>query len=127
MCNAFVRFILKRDKRKQFQFASLQSKYGAALLTHFNLSSENLKTVILFDEEKIFTQSDAGIKIFSSLGGMWKTVLVFKIVPGFVRNGIYNLLAKNRYAIFGKSDQCSVPTDDVKARFLDDSIFTAKT
>jgi predicted DCC family thiol-disulfide oxidoreductase YuxK len=126
MCNAFVRFVIKRDKHKIYQFASLQSKYGTALLTHFNLSSENLKTVILFDGERIFTRSDASIKVISSLGGIWKTVLVFKIVPRFIRNGIYNLLAKNRYAIFGKSDQCSVPTEDVKDRFLDDAVFTTK-
>ncbi len=126
MCNSFVRFIIKRDKNKVFQFASLQSKYGMALSAHFNVSSDNLKTVILFDGEKILMQSDASIEILSSLNGIWKAALIFKIIPSFIRNGIYNLLAKNRYALFGKKDQCSVPTDDVKDRFLDEAIFTTE-
>ncbi len=124
LCNGFVQFVLKRDKNKVFQFASLQSNYGKELSAHFNLSSDNLKTVILFDGENILMQSDAGIKIISSFGGVWKLILVFKIIPRFIRNGIYNLLAKNRYTLFGKKDQCMIPTENMKDRFLDNTVFS---
>jgi predicted DCC family thiol-disulfide oxidoreductase YuxK len=69
-------------------------------------------------------QSDAGIKIISSFGGVWKLILVFKIIPRFIRNGIYNLLAKNRYTLFGKKDQCMIPTENMKDRFLDNTVFS---
>jgi len=124
LCNGFVQFVLKHDKNKVFQFASLQSNYGKELSSHFNLSSDNLKTVIVFDGKNILMQSDASIKIISSLGSKWKLILIFKIVPRFIRNGIYNVLAKNRYTLFGKKDQCMVPAENLKRRFLDNAAFS---
>jgi len=123
LCNGFVRFILKRDKNKTFQFASLQSTYGAGLLAHFNFTLVNSDTIILYNGKKIFTQSDALLKIVSPLNGIWKCAVIFKIIPGFIRNSLYRLVAKNRYKLFGKNDQCMVPPEGVKDRFLDDAIF----
>jgi predicted DCC family thiol-disulfide oxidoreductase YuxK len=123
MCNRFVQFVLKRDKTKIFQFASLQSEYGAGLPKHFNLSLANFDTVILYDGEKIYTQSDAVIKVLSNLNGIWKCASILKIIPGFIRNAIYRLMARNRYKLFGKSEQCMVPTIDVKDRFVDNTKF----
>jgi predicted DCC family thiol-disulfide oxidoreductase YuxK len=123
LCNGFVQFVLKRDKNKTFQFASLQSKYGTDLSLHFNLPTVNFDTVVLYDGEKILTKSDAILKITSSLKGIWKATVVFMIVPRFIRNWVYRLVAKNRYKIFGKKDKCMVPDWDVKDRFLDNETF----
>jgi len=124
MCNTFVQFVIKRDKKKQFQFASLQSNYGSELLKRFGLQGKGFDTVLLYSDKNILTRSDATITILSSLGGIWKAAIIFKFLPGFIRNGLYNFMAKRRYKLFGKRDTCMVPTEDIKSRFLDDAHFT---
>jgi predicted DCC family thiol-disulfide oxidoreductase YuxK len=123
LCNGFVQFIIKHDRAKKFHFASLQSNYGKSLISHFNLPITATGTVILYHGGKVSVESDASIEIISSLGGMWKCVKVFKIFPLFIRNGLYRLLARKRYRLFGKTDQCMVPSDNTKDRFLDDTYF----
>jgi predicted DCC family thiol-disulfide oxidoreductase YuxK len=126
LCNGFVQFVLKRDKKKQFQFASLQSKYGTELSTHFNLPLAKPETIVLYDGDKIFTESDAVLKIVGSLNGIWKTTIALYIIPRFIRNWFYRLVARNRYKIFGKREQCMVPDENVKGRFVDDERFIPK-
>jgi predicted DCC family thiol-disulfide oxidoreductase YuxK len=123
LCNGFVQFIIRHDRDKKFRFASLQSNYGKSLISYFNLPLTATGTVILYHDGKVSVESDASIEILSSLGGMWKFVRVFRIFPRFIRNGLYRLLARNRYRIFGKTDQCMVPSDNTKDRFLDDTTF----
>lgn len=125
LCNSSVRFIIKHDKRKVFKFASLQSSYGKALSLHFNLPSEGFETFVFYTRGKIYTESNAVVKIASQLGGLWKITSVLNIIPRFIRNSVYRLVAKNRYKLFGKKDICMVPTDDVKDRFVDNLPFTA--
>jgi predicted DCC family thiol-disulfide oxidoreductase YuxK len=126
LCNGFVQFILKRDKSKTFQFASLQSIYGVGLSAHFGLPVTSQETIVLYDGQKIVTESDAVIKIASSLSGIWKITIVLLIIPRFIRNWIYRLIARNRYKLFGKREQCMVPSEDVKGRFLDEQLFRPK-
>src|ERR1700739_3338338 len=95
LCSGFVRFVLKRDKNKVFQFASLQSKYGAELSAYYKLPPAGPETIVVFDGEKIYTESEAVIKILSSLGGIWENTIAFTLVPRFLRNWIYRLVAKN--------------------------------
>jgi len=125
LCNGFVQFVLKSDENKTFQFASLQSSYGKGLSAHFKLPIEKPKTIILYDGEKILTESDSVIKIVNSLKGIWKSTFILYIVPRFIRNWFYCLVARNRYKLFGKRDQCMIPTENVKDRFVNDKIFTA--
>ena len=99
-------------------FASLQSGYGQNLLKQFALSTDAFNSFILFQDEKIFTRSTAALKMFSQLKG-WGWVKIFWIVPKFIRDAVYNLIAKNRYKWFGKKEECWVPTPDLKARFLE--------
>jgi predicted DCC family thiol-disulfide oxidoreductase YuxK len=124
MCNGLVHFVIKRDKKNIFQFASLQSSYGKALIEHFNLNGKGLDTVLVYDGKKVLTRSDATLAIVTSLKGIWVTFVVFRIMPRFIRNSIYNFMAKRRYAFFGKRDNCMVPTDDIKNRFLDETQFS---
>jgi predicted DCC family thiol-disulfide oxidoreductase YuxK len=123
MCNGFVKFVIKRDKSNVFQFASLQSKYGKGFLTQYNFNTVEYDTVLLLDGETIYTRSDASLRILNTLGGIWKVSAAFRIIPGFIRNPIYDLLARNRYKLFGKRDSCMVPTPEIKAKFLDDVEF----
>ncbi|MES1198033.1 MAG: thiol-disulfide oxidoreductase DCC family protein [Chitinophagaceae bacterium] len=118
LCNSSVQFILKRDKDQKFLFASLQSAYGQKLLQKFNLPADNFNSFILYQDEKIFSKSAGALKMFSQLKG-WKWVKIFWVFPKFIRDAVYNVVAKNRYRWFGKKEACWVPTPDLKARFLD--------
>jgi predicted DCC family thiol-disulfide oxidoreductase YuxK len=118
LCSNSVQFILKRDKEKKFLFASLQSNYGQALLKQFNLPTNTFNSFLLFENGKILTRSTAALKMFSQLKG-WAWVKIFWIVPKFIRDAVYNLIARNRYKWFGQKNECWLPTPELKARFLD--------
>ena len=118
LCNGSVQFILKRDKENKFQFASLQSAYGQNLLKQFNLPPDNFNSFILYQDGKIYTKSTGALMMFSQLKG-WKWTKILKAVPRFIRDGVYNLVARKRYKWFGKKDECWLPTSDLKKRFLD--------
>ena len=118
LCTGSVQFILKRDKEKKFLFASLQSGYGQDLLKQFDLPTNTFNSFILYQDGKILTRSTAALKMVQQLKG-WKWVKICWIVPGFIRDAVYNLIAKNRYKWFGKKNECWLPTPELKARFLD--------
>ncbi len=118
LCNGFVQFVIKRDPAEQFVFGALQSEIGQSLLEQHQLP-KNLSTVVLIHQGKAYTQSDVALETGRILGGGWQAFYVFKwILPAFLRNAIYDWLARNRYRLFGKSEQCMVPTPELKARFL---------
>lgn len=118
LCTGSVQFVLKRDKEKKFTFASLQSTTGQKLLSQFNLPNDTFNSFILYQDGKMYTRSTAALKLFQQLKG-WKWVKIFWAVPKFIRDGVYNLIAKNRYKWFGKKEECWLPTPELKARFLD--------
>ena len=119
LCNFWVNFVLKRDQKNLFLFAPLQSKAGQELLSKFNLSTTDFDTFILINGDSFQTKSDAAISIASNIVGWPKILLIGKIIPRFLRNFIYDLIANNRYKIFGKRESCRVPTTDEKERFLE--------
>lgn len=118
LCTGSVQFILKRDKEKKFLFASLQSTYGQELLKRHDLPTDTFNSFILYQDNKIFTRSTAALKMFQQLKG-WTWVKVFWIFPKFIRDAVYNLIAKNRYKWFGQKNECWLPTPELKERFLD--------
>ena len=118
LCTGSVQFILKRDKEKKFLFASLKSNYGQQLLEQFHLPTNTFNSFILYQDGNIYTRSTAALKMFQQLKG-WQWVKIFRIVPKFIRDGVYNLIARNRYKWFGQKDECWLPTTELKARFLD--------
>jgi predicted DCC family thiol-disulfide oxidoreductase YuxK len=118
LCNSSIQFIIKRDKKKLFRFASLQGKFGQEVLRKNNFSTESLNTLILIEDEKIFTRSTGVLRMMKHLGGGWSLLYGFIIVPKFIRDAVYNWVSKNRYRWFGKKDECWLPTPDLKARFL---------
>jgi len=118
LCNQSVQFIIKRDPNGYFKFASLQSQTGQQLLNRFGLDN-NLKTIVLIENEKIYMKSTAVLRIVGRLRGFWPILGVFRIIPPFLRDIVYQIVAKNRYRWFGKQDSCMLPFPGVKNRFLE--------
>jgi predicted DCC family thiol-disulfide oxidoreductase YuxK len=118
LCNASVNWIIDRDKKNLFKFASLQSEYGQALINKMNLKSDYMDTVVLQEGEKVYLRSAAALRILKHIGGIYSLAYAFIIVPAFIRDFFYNMVAKNRYKWFGKQDACRIPTPELKAKFL---------
>ncbi|AYD49211.1 thiol-disulfide oxidoreductase DCC family protein [Arachidicoccus soli] len=121
LCNGAVQFIIKHDKNAHFKFASLQSAVAKKLLLQYGIEMRNPpESILLIREHKIFYQSSAILHIAQRLDGAWKIATVLFIVPKFIRNFFYRLIAKNRYKWFGKKQECMLPTPALKSRFLED-------
>jgi predicted DCC family thiol-disulfide oxidoreductase YuxK len=120
LCNASVKFIIKRDKQGAFYFASLQSTFGKVQLKKFGLNTDEFFSVVLIKNDKAFLRSNAALEITKDLSGLWPLLYTFKIIPAFIRDYFYNLVSKNRYRFFGKRDTCMLPSAEVKARFIED-------
>ena len=118
LCSSSVQFIIKHDKKKQFSFASLQSDFGQKVLSENNLSTTELSSFILLENGRIYTKSTGALRVVKRLNGAWPLLYSFIIVPPFIRNVMYNWVAKNRYKWFGKQESCWLPTPDLRARFL---------
>lgn len=119
LCNNSVQFIIRRDAQAKFKFASLQSNYGKEQMKRFNLPVSALNSVLLVKDDKLFQKSNAALEIASMLDGLWPVLYAFKVVPLFIRDFVYDWIAKNRYRWFGKTNECMIPTPDMKARFVD--------
>ncbi|MEM6319209.1 MAG: thiol-disulfide oxidoreductase DCC family protein [Bacteroidota bacterium] len=119
LCDGFVQFVLKRDKKPVFYFASLQSDIGQQLLEKHGVDARDLSTVVLIDGQKVYTHSDVALQIFEELGGVYRLLYPFKFLPKGFRNNIYNWVAANRYRFFGKKEVCMLPQPEWHSRFLD--------
>lgn len=117
-CNAGVNFIIDRDTRKRFRFAPLQSEAGQALLRRFHKRTDDFDTAVVVENGRAYVKSSAALRIARHLGGWWALLTLLFAVPPFLRDGAYDLLARNRYRWFGKADTCRIPTPDVRDRFL---------
>ena len=118
LCNASVSFILKRDPKKHFRFASLQSPIGQKLLEEFSLPKEKRDSVLLIEENKIYSKSTAALRIAMRLQGLWPIFCIFFIIPTFFRDFCYSFIAKNRYHWFGKKTSCLLPKEEWTDCFL---------
>jgi predicted DCC family thiol-disulfide oxidoreductase YuxK len=118
LCNGSVLFIIKRDRSARFSFAALQSSFGQSQLAKFGLPAGELNTILLIKDGKVFNRSNAALEIAKGLDGLWPAFYIFKIVPSFIRNVVYDLIAKNRYRWFGRQEACMIPTPELKARFI---------
>lgn len=118
LCSSSVQFIIKRDKKNQYFFASLQSEIGAKILEHFKINSTNLESVILLKRNRVFIESNAALQIAKTLSGLWPIMYIFIIIPSFFRNLVYQFVSKNRYRWFGKKESCWMPNKEILSRFL---------
>lgn len=117
-CNGAVNFVLKQDKKGIFLFAPLQSQAGQKLLEQYQLTTQDFDSFVLIENEKLFTKSSASLRVMQRLPWYWKWTQAFRIIPKFLRNAVYDLIAKNRYQWFGKKDACMIPTPEMRNRFL---------
>jgi len=118
LCNGAVTYIIKRDKKNVFKFAALQSEIGRELTSKFNIDTTKVDSIILIDGEKHYEKSSAALHIAKNLSGAYPLLFGFMIVPKFIRNAVYDYIAKNRYKWFGKKESCMIPTAELKSKFL---------
>jgi len=109
MCSGIVRFVKKRDRYSCFEFVPQQSERGKDLMKLSGVESGNTDTVVLLINSQYFFRSDAALKVFRLMGGGWRLLYGFIIIPRFIRDFIYNLIASNRFRLFGRRDTCYLP------------------
>lgn len=119
-CNSAVNFVIKRDKNSALKFATLQSNIAQQMLANQNIPTNDLSSFVFIENEKIYTRSTAALRVCKYLTGLWPLLYGFIIVPKFLRDGVYNWVAKNRYRWFGKTKECMIPTPEIKAKFLNE-------
>jgi predicted DCC family thiol-disulfide oxidoreductase YuxK len=118
LCNTYVQFVINRDSQNKFLFASLQSDTGQDVLKHFGLNTTELKTLVLLQDNHIYTKSTGALRVLKQLDGFWKISYIFIVIPSPIRDLFYNFVATNRYRFFGKKDYCMMPTPELKSRFI---------
>ena len=118
LCNGAIQFIIRRDKKNIFRFASLQSDVARNMLTSAGLPSDKLDSIIVIKNNRVYRESDAAIEIAKEFSGAWKVLAGLRIFPRFLRDPAYRLIAANRYRLFGKKDVCMIPTPELKSKFL---------
>lgn len=117
LCNHTVRFLIKYDKNNILKFAASQTIAGANIIRQYSVLNEG-KSVVFIKDEIVFYKSDAIIEIAKLING-WPHLFKYAcLFPKFLRDGMYNLIAKNRYSLFGKKETCMAPTEENRNRFL---------
>ncbi|HXJ99311.1 MAG TPA: thiol-disulfide oxidoreductase DCC family protein [Gelidibacter sp.] len=119
LCDASVQYVIKHDKNDVFRYTALQSEVGQFIIKKFNVDTSKTDSILLYSPENtIFYKSTAALKIASKLGFPRNLMAIFLIVPTFIRNFVYDFIAKNRYKWYGKKEECMIPTPELKSKFL---------
>jgi predicted DCC family thiol-disulfide oxidoreductase YuxK len=119
LCNYWTRFILRFDKQQRFKLCAVQSPQGQALLAQYNFPLDKFETLLLIHNGAYLTHSDAIIAIVRGLPFPWTIIAVVRWLPKRLRDAGYRFIARNRYRIFGRYDQCVLPPEGYQKRFLD--------
>lgn len=119
LCSRSVQFVLERNSEENIQFASLQSDVGKQLLSEHQLSEKYIDSLVLIETSRAYVKSDAALRLTKHLSGLWKLLMVFLVIPKFIRNPIYDWIARNRYRWFGKQESCWIPQPKWTKRFID--------
>ncbi|MCE2504085.1 MAG: thiol-disulfide oxidoreductase DCC family protein [Chlorobi bacterium] len=117
-CEGSVRFIIDRDPKGTFRFASLQSAFAHERLPKHGYDPEVLSSVVLIENDRLYAKSGSALRIVRRLRFPWPLLRGLMIVPPFLRNFVYDFIARNRYKWFGKKEECMVPTPEIRKRFL---------
>jgi len=117
-CSRWVRFVAARDKAKRFRFTPIQSDYGAKLARNLDIDPDDPETNAVVHGGEAYMKSDAALTVLSNLPG-WAWTRALFAAPKPLRDLVYNLIARNRYRIFGKYDACFVPDADLRARVIE--------
>lgn len=119
LCNGAITFIIKRDKKDLFRYAPLQSEVGKELAHRHHIDLDKVDSIILVGDKKAMAKSTAALRIATNLSGGWPLLGIFLLIPPFIRDWVYDFIARNRYKWFGKKDACMIPTLELKGKFLD--------
>jgi predicted DCC family thiol-disulfide oxidoreductase YuxK len=119
LCSRWVQFILKYDRRGVIRFASIQGEAGQALLAEAGLRVDQLQTLLLVDGKRSWQHTAAILRVLHALGWPWRAAWLGWLVPAPLRDAAYRFVARNRYALFGRSETCLIPPADYSTRFLD--------
>jgi predicted DCC family thiol-disulfide oxidoreductase YuxK len=117
-CNGAVNWVIERDTAGYFKFAALQSEIGQELTAKHGIDTSETDSIVLVEDEKVYTYSTAALRIARRLNGIWSWAYSFIVIPKPVRDFFYKLFAKYRYWLFGKREACMMPTPEIRARFL---------
>ncbi|MEO9143998.1 MAG: DCC1-like thiol-disulfide oxidoreductase family protein [Ginsengibacter sp.] len=120
-CNSTINFVIKKDKKAVLRFATLQSDIADKLLAGNHTEKMDLSSFVFIEKDKIYTRSKAALRVCRYMKGLWPLMYGFIIVPPFIRDGIYNWVARNRYQWFGKKEVCMVPAPEIRSRFLNET------
>ncbi|KAF2519303.1 thiol-disulfide oxidoreductase DCC family protein [Flavobacterium salilacus subsp. salilacus] len=119
LCDSTVQYLIKRDNKDVFRFVALQSEIGKQIIEHIGIDTTETDSIILYEPGKVYYyKAEAAIKIASALGGIYKLMNIFNILPKGLNNKVYDYVAKNRYKWYGKKEECMIPTPEMKAKFL---------
>jgi predicted DCC family thiol-disulfide oxidoreductase YuxK len=118
LCSGFIQCVLKVDKKNIFRFGLLQSENVRHMLRRYEPKYSGIASIILLEGERIAVESDAVLKIARNLGCPWSLVYLFIIIPKFLRDGVYRIISRHRYRLFGKRDMCMIPSPDILDKFI---------
>lgn len=119
LCNSMVQFVIQNDQKDIFRFVALESDLGQDILKHIGIDPRNIDSIVLYEPGvAYYYKSTAAIEIAKQLGGVLNLMTLFRVIPVFLRNPIYDYIAKNRYKWYGKKDACMIPTPELQSKFL---------
>jgi predicted DCC family thiol-disulfide oxidoreductase YuxK len=118
LCNGTVQFIIKRDRKKRFSFTTCQSGFAQDIIQHYGFPATDQSTVVYVKNGVPCFKSKAVLEILRDLGCCWNFLYILIIIPPFIRDFVYDIIAKNRYRVFGKRESCMIPNSEITDRFL---------
>lgn len=118
LCSANAQFVLRRDRERCFRLTTAQGPLGQALYRHFGLPTSTYETMLVLQDGRLLTESEAALRIAEGLGWPWRAAGVLRLVPRPLRDGLYRLVARNRYRLFGRREQCWLPATGDRDRLL---------
>lgn len=124
LCNHWLQFVLRHDRRRLFNFAALQSATGRRIVTRCGANPAQLISVYVIaeyhtDDPRVLTRSDAVLFVAAALGWPWQLLRVARLLPKSLRDSAYNLIARHRYQLFGRDDRCLLPRPEFRDRFVE--------
>ena len=119
LCSGFVRMVVRVDRKSRFRFATAQSPFGEALFKKHGLRTDSYETNLVMVDGAAFTQLDSFIAVMAELGWPWRAAKLLLLLPRPLRDWLYNRIAKNRYALFGRKESCDIPSAELRGRLID--------
>ncbi len=119
LCDATVQELIRKDKNDVFRFAALQSETGKEIVNYIGIDTSKIDSIILYEPGKAYhIKAEAAIEIAKSIGGVYSLLALFTVFPNWIKNSVYDFIARNRYKWYGKKESCMMPTPELKAKFL---------